>query len=665
MMRRITDDVVHRLRETLIGMPRSVKQLLMVGVDLVFIAGAVVVATIVTSPVVPTLREVPWTLVAVVTALALPVFSLLGLYHAVVRFLRSRVIVRIVGGVTVLAAALFILAKAFPAAGVDFSTAFVFWVLGILHTAGMRFTARDFLHGSRSPRERVIIYGAGSSGAQLAALLSSGGHSLPVAFVDDALAVQGTVVSGVKVHPPKALPDLVDSLDAARVLLAMPSASRRRRAEILLALESCPVHVQTVPDMNDLVTGKARFDDLREVDVEDLLGRDSIPPRPDLISMCITGRSVMVTGAGGSIGSELCRQIISLGATRLVLVDHSESALYAIDQELCAIVDARGLQVEILTVLGSVTEGDFLRQAIKSFGVRTIYHAAAYKHVPMVEYNMAAGIRNNVIGTLRAALAAEQAGVETFVLVSTDKAVNPTNVMGASKRFAEMILQGMVERGTEMRICMVRFGNVLASSGSVVPLFREQIRHGGPVTVTHPEIVRFFMTIPEAAQLVIQAGAMGRDGEVFLLDMGEAVKIDDLARKMIRLTGLEIRDAKHPEGDIEIIYTGLRPAEKLYEELLISGNAVGTEHPRIWKAREESATWEEVRAAVDAISKAVIANDCDEMRRILLAIVREYRPPPTLADHVWREMRKAPPRTASVVEIASRTAGAGRGASPD
>jgi FlaA1/EpsC-like NDP-sugar epimerase len=302
-----------------------------------------------------------------------------------------------------------------------------------------------------------------------------------------------------------------------------------------------------------------------------------------------------------------------------------------------------------------VTESDFLRQVMKSFKVRTIYHAAAYKHVPLVEYNMGAGIRNNVIGTYRTAQAAEQAGVETFVLVSTDKAVNPTNVMGASKRFAEMILQGMAERGSSMRVCMVRFGNVLASSGSVVPLFREQIRNGGPITVTHPEIVRYFMTIPEAAQLVIQAGAMGRSGEVFLLDMGQPVKIVDLARKMIQLSGLEVRDDKNPDGDIEIAFTGLRPAEKLYEELLISGNAVGTAHPRIWKARESCASWDEVQAAIDSMAKAVLENDCDAMRQILLDVVREYKPPATLADHVYRASRsQAKALGGTVVDISVR-----------
>jgi FlaA1/EpsC-like NDP-sugar epimerase len=656
-MYRFKDGVFHQLREFLVGIPRPVKRLLMVSVDIAFLAGAAIVSILVTSPFDPPLEHFPWPAVVVLVVFAAPLLGFLGLYRAVVRFLRSRVIWSVVVGVTLLATVLLAYGHLRPNSGIGFGTALVFWSFGILHVAGSRFTMRDFLHGRHVVRERVAIYGAGVSGARLASMLMTGGECVPVAFVDDAPSLHGSIVAGLPVCSFDALPELIDRQGVSRVLLAIPSASRKRRAEILQELESSPVHVQTVPDMHDLVSGKASFDDLREVEVEDLLGRDPIPPRPELISACITGRSVMVTGAGGSIGSELCRQIIGLGATRLVLVDHSEPALYSIDQELRATADACGHQVDIVTVLGSVTEGDFLKQVMKSFGVRTIYHAAAYKHVPLVEYNMGAGIRNNVIGTFRTAQAAEQAAVDTFVLVSTDKAVNPTNVMGASKRFAEMILQGMVERGTRMRICMVRFGNVLASSGSVVPLFREQIRHGGPVTVTHPEIVRYFMTIPEAAQLVIQAGAMGGAGEVFLLDMGEPVKILDLARKMIRLTGLEVRDATNPDGDIEIVFTGLRPAEKLYEELLISGNAVGTDHPRIWKARECCATWEEVRVAIDSISKAVISNDCDEMRRILLEVVEEYAPPATLADQVWRAMRRTPPKGASVVELPTRGPG--------
>lgn len=664
-MQRMRDDAFTGLRELLVGIPRPLKRLLMVSVDVIFLACAAAFSIFVTSSAFGAAGEMPWLAVALIAILVPPVFAYLGLYRAVVRFLRSRVIGSVVVGAGVLTGALLLFGLFLPESGIGLGTALVFWAFAILHTAGSRFAVRDFLHGSAKPRARVIIYGAGASGARLASLLGTGGEFLAVAFVDDLPALHRSIVGGLPVHPPAALPELIETLDVTGVLLAMPSASRKRRAEILQNLEACPVHVQTVPDMNDLITGKASFDDLREVDVEDLLGRDPIPPRPELISACIAGRSVMVTGAGGSIGSELGRQVIQLGATRLVLVDHSEASLYAVEQELRAIADSRALHIEIVSVLGSVTEGDFLKQVMKSFNVRTIFHAAAYKHVPLVEYNMGAGIRNNVIGTFRAAQAAEDAGVETFVLVSTDKAVNPTNVMGASKRFAELILQGMVQRGSKMRMCMVRFGNVLASSGSVVPLFREQIRNGGPVTVTHPEIVRFFMTIPEAAQLVIQASAMGGAGEVFLLDMGEAVKIDDLARMMIRLSGLEVRDAKHPDGDVEIIYTGLRPAEKLYEELLISGNAVGTDHPRIWKAREASASWDEISVAIDAISRAVVANDCDEMRSILLEVVEEYSPPPTLADQVWRATRRAPSRGASVVELPTRTSGPSQSAIAD
>jgi FlaA1/EpsC-like NDP-sugar epimerase len=386
------------------------------------------------------------------------------------------------------------------------------------------------------------------------------------------------------------------------------------------------------------------------------------------ISQYLQGKRVIVTGAGGSIGSELCRQIAWLGATRLVLVEHAEAALYAIDEELRRLVARRGLALEIVPVLGSVTDGELMERVMRRFRVRTVYHAAAYKHVPLVEYNMGAGIRNNVLGTLAAAQAAERAGVETFVLVSTDKAVNPTNVMGASKRFAEIILQGMHRRGSPMAICMVRFGNVLASSGSVVLRFREQIRGGGPVTVTHPEIVRYFMTIEEAVQLVIQAGAMGGDAEVFLLDMGAPVRILELARKMIKLSGRGVRDEQDPDGDIEITFTGLRPGEKLYEELLISGDARGTGHPRIWKASEEGTDWRRVDIAIGAVRVALAKNDCDAMRDILRSIVREYQPPAEMADVVHSlcadmDAVAAVVPGASVVElpVAAAAAAAARG----
>jgi FlaA1/EpsC-like NDP-sugar epimerase len=654
-MRFLSEESLHQFRAYLVGLPRSAKRALMVGTDLVFILGAAALSSWLVNPSVIAEHGLPWGFLVLLASLTIVVFGRLGLYRAVVRFLRSRVIGSVLKGVTLLSVVMATYGYLRPESGLGVTAAAVFWAFAVIHTAGSRFSLRDFLHGSRKPRERAIIYGAGNSGARLANLLGTGGQCLPVAFVDDDPALSGSLVAGLPVFMPDRLNELIQAHDAVRLLLAVPSASRQRRAEVIRWLEPYPLHVQTVPDMNDLVSGRASFDDLREVDVEDLLGRDPIPPRPDLIRASVEGRAVMVTGAGGSIGSELCRQIIHLGTTRLVLVDHSEPSLYAIERELLGAAELHGLSLEIIPVLASVTENDFLRQVMQSFKVRTIYHAAAYKHVPLVEYNMGAGIRNNVIGTFRTAEAAAQAGVDTFVLVSTDKAVNPTNVMGASKRFAEMILQGMVEQGSKMRICMVRFGNVLASSGSVVPVFREQIRNGGPVTVTHPEIVRYFMTIPEAAQLVIQAGAMGRAGEVFLLDMGEPVKIVDLARKMIQLSGLQVRDADHPDGDIEIAFTGLRPAEKLYEELLISGNAVGTEHPRIWKARERHASWEDVHRAVEAVSKAVLQNDCDAMRRILLDVVEEYRPPATLADHVYRASRSQPRAVgANVVDLPGR-----------
>jgi FlaA1/EpsC-like NDP-sugar epimerase len=544
---------------------------------------------------------------------------------------------------------------------VPWGTGFVYWSFGILYVAGSRFMMRDFLRRQSRALENVIIYGAGAAGARLAINLMSSEECVPVAFVDDSRAMEGNVVSGIPVHSVKELPRLLTELSAERLLLAIPSASRRRRRSILRQLEKYPVHVQTVPDIHDLVSGRATLEELREVDVEDLLGRDPVPPKPELFKACIENRSVLVTGAGGSIGSELCRQVIRQRPTNLIILEQSEPDLYAIERELRVMAEKQSLDVDIVPVLGSVLNQTWMERLIRSFHVKTVYHAAAYKHVPLVEYNMAAGIHNNIFGTLRTALAAEQAGVDNFVLISTDKAVNPTNVMGATKRFAEMVLQGMVSRGSRMRICMVRFGNVLASSGSVVPLFREQIRNGGPVTVTHRDIVRYFMTIPEAAQLVIQAGAMAEGGEVFLLDMGKPVKIDDLARKMIHLMGLEVRDENNPDGDIEIKYTGLRPAEKLYEELLISGNATGTEHERIWRANELSVSWSAIEAATKAMEGAIAAYDCERMREILQATVKEYAPPGGLVDRVWRASHPVATRTGSVVELPTRR----KQASPD
>jgi FlaA1/EpsC-like NDP-sugar epimerase len=395
--------------------------------------------------------------------------------------------------------------------------------------------------------------------------------------------------------------------------------------------------------MADLIGGHARVDDIREVDIRDILGRDPVPPNPKLLGACVRAKSVMVTGAGGSIGSELCTQIMSLRPKRLVLLDISEAALYTVDQALRDVARRDSVDVEVVALIGSAHHQSRVREVLETYHVDTVYHAAAYKHVPLVEHNMIEGVHNNVFGTLHMAEAAIAAGVKSFVLVSTDKAVLPTNVMGATKRLAELVLQGLNERGSSTTFSMVRFGNVLASSGSVVPLFREQIRNGGPVTVTHPEIYRYFMTIPEAASLVVQAGSMGTGGDVFVLDMGNPVRIRDLAEKMIHLMGLTIRDNDNPDGDIEIHYTGLRPAEKLYEELLIGTNVTGTEHAGIMRAEEDFLPWEELKPLLEQLWVACQRLDCLKARETLLSAVIGYTPTKEVEDLVWRQRNSGAP----------------------
>jgi UDP-N-acetylglucosamine 4,6-dehydratase len=457
-----------------------------------------------------------------------------------------------------------------------------------------------------------------------------------VAFVDDQPALHGRQINGITVYPRIDLPSLVITRRIDRVLIAMPSVSHRRRREVLADLEPLGVHVQSLPDLGDIISGKARIDELREVDAADLLGRDPVPPNPELFERCIRGKSVLVTGAGGSIGSELCRQIVRVGPKRLVLCERSELALYTVERELQQILENEHITLDLVPLLGNAGDRKHMAEILSAYSVQTVYHAAAYKHVPIVEHNVLAGLKNNVFSTWSAAHAAMEAGVETFVLISTDKAVNPTNVMGASKRLAELVLQGMQERATDTRFCMVRFGNVLGSSGSVVPLFREQIRRGGPVTVTHPQVVRYFMTIPEAAQLVIQAGSMATGGDVFVLDMGSPVRIDDLARRMVNLMGLTVRDPEHhPDGDIEIRYTGLRSAEKLFEELLIGNNVGGTQHPMIMRAMEKSLPWIQMREILERLNAAIESSDCRRAVALLREAVPEYQPNEALRDHVW------------------------------
>ncbi len=572
------------------------------------------------------------------TVAALAVFSMLGLYRAVFRFISHKTLVTAALGVLICAASLGIFNEIAFDREISLNAIAIFACLLLLYLVSSRTFVRELLHYTRGAKKRVAIYGAGATGAQLARTLRESGSHIPVAFLDEDVTLQGSLISGIKVYSPQVLPVLVKRKRIASVLLAIPSCSRRQRHAILKSLEPLPVHVRTVPEIADIISGKAAIEDLREVDANDLLGREPVAPNLKLLEACIRDKSVLVTGAGGSIGSELCRQIIRSNPARLVLLEISEPALYQIEREIRSLADSLRSRVDIVPLLGNAAHGNRMRDLMHTYAIQTAYHAAAYKHVPIVEHNVIEGIRNNVLGTLRLAEAAIDCGVETFVLISTDKAVNPTNVMGATKRFAELILQAL-QQGSSTKLCMVRFGNVLESSGSVVPLFREQIKRGGPVTVTHKEIIRYFMTIPEASQLVLQAGAMALGGDVFVLDMGKPVRIVDLAKRMINLMGATVRDEENPEGDIEIHFTGLRPAEKLYEELLIGSNATGTTHPMIMRASEPYVPWDQLQGVLSDLATAMDSFDCEKARELLVQTVAEYHPPAGLQDLVWARSR--------------------------
>ena len=567
-------------------------------------------------------------------------FVRLGLYRAIIRYMSNHAVASIVAGVgfsaLVLIALGFLLHVFVPR-----SVPIIYFAIALIFTGGSRLLVRSwvFLMNQR-PKTKVLIYGAGETGRQLASALTNGSEYSPVAFVDDDPGKHKTVINGLKVYAPSQIERLCREKGLRRVLLALGEASHPQRSKVLNYLESFGVAVQTVPDFRDILAGKARINELRDLDINDLLGREAVVPSPELLSASITGKSVMVTGAGGSIGSELCRQILRLRPRTLVLLELSEFALYSLERELRALADKEQLSVAIRPILGSVQKQHRMEVVMHSFQVETLYHAAAYKHVPMVEHNVVEGVRNNVFGTWYTAEAAIRAGVKNFVLISTDKAVRPTNVMGASKRLAELVLQGLSRRQSETRFCMVRFGNVLGSSGSVVPLFREQIRGGGPVTVTHPDVHRYFMSIPEAAQLVIQAGSLGEGGEVFVLDMGRHLGIVELAQKMIRLMGYEVKDADHPDGDIEIVYSGLRPGEKLFEELLIGDDPEATVHPRIMKANEGCPGWAPIAKILDDLDWACHIFDCERVRELLLKAPTAYAPTSGLEDLVWRRTRE-------------------------
>ncbi|HEY8051305.1 MAG TPA: nucleoside-diphosphate sugar epimerase/dehydratase [Steroidobacteraceae bacterium] len=588
----------------------------------------------------------------VAAASALFFFAVLGLYRAVVRFMGPKAVLTVFAGVSLSVLVLMAFDRLVASHQVPLSAFGIYWALALPYVGGSRFVARYlFLRsaGNGRPVTRVAIYGAGNAGARVCSILLGGPDFEPVAFIDDKRSLQGSSINGVRVYGPEELPDLVRQRRIDRILLAIPSASRRRRREILTALEPLSVHVQSLPNLSDLIAGKAQISELRDVDVSDLLGRDPVPPRPKLFGSCIRGKCVLVTGAGGSIGSELCRQIVRLGPTRLVLFEMSELALYNIERELEEVAAHERLTVEIVPLLGNAHHRHRVREVLAAFGVQTVYHAAAYKHVPIVEYNVVEGIHNNVISTWYTAEAALETGVETFVLISTDKAVNPANVMGATKRLAELVLQALQERTTHTRFCMVRFGNVLASSGSVVPLFQEQIRRGGPVTVTHPDVIRYFMTIPEAAQLVLQAGSMAKGGDVFVLDMGRPVRIEDLARRLINLMGLTVREGSNPDGDIEIEYTGLRTAEKLFEELLIGSNVTGTDHPMIMRAIEHRLSWPKMQQILNELLVALASFDCHSALALLAESVAEYEADADIRDYVWTRKALLPHAPAAKV----------------
>ncbi|WP_231868109.1 MULTISPECIES: nucleoside-diphosphate sugar epimerase/dehydratase [Alcanivorax] len=614
---------VHRM----VSLPRTAKRMVMLGADavaaplLLWLAYGLRLNT--AAPEVADL----WLLMAT-PLVVLPVLYAFGFYRSVVRYLGAEVAWSILFGATLsvvlLAATTYMVSGSTPR-----SVFIIFWALLVLYLGGSRFMMRRFLYnvlGKHTLREAVAVFGAGGAGAQLVSGLLSSTELRPLMIVDDAPGKQGMLLCGVPVVGRRALEKAVERGAIRTVLLALPSESRATRMAVVRWLETLNVHVQTVPSFADIASGKARLEEVKDVSIEDLLGRDPVPPRADLLSRCISGKHVLVTGAAGSIGSELCRQILKLNPSRLVLLDQSEFGLYAIEKELRATADSLGKSVEIEAVLGSVVNRGLMERLCSDQRVDTVYHAAAYKHVPIVEANPTAGVRNNILGTLEAALGAEAAHVKHFILVSTDKAVRPTNVMGATKRFAELVLQAIAARGSDTVFSMVRFGNVLGSSGSVVPLFRDQIRKGGPVTVTHPDVIRYFMTIPEASQLVIQAGAMAQGGEVFVLDMGEPVRIVDLARTMVHLMGMTVRDEKMPEGDIEIAFSGLRPGEKLYEELLIGECSIRTEHEMIMQAHEEKLSWDEVHFALEAFRKALSRADQDALRALLRSYVNGYQP---------------------------------------
>ncbi|MEW4950438.1 polysaccharide biosynthesis protein [Pseudomonas asiatica] len=659
-----------KMRSRMLSLPRRYKRAIQVVTDILLVWFAMWMAFFVrlgieeVDPIVSHL----W-LFAVAPVVAIPIFIRFGMYRAVMRYFGNDALIVIFKAVSLSALVLSLIVYWYSnhKIVVPRSIIFNYWWLSLVLLGGLRLVMRQYFlgdwfaaaqHVPFTSRDnglpKVAIYGAGAAGNQLAMALRMGRVMRPVAFIDDDESLVDRVISGLQVFSGSDIQRMVDLTGAQEILLAIPSASRARRREVLGALENYPLHVRSVPGFMDLASGRVKVDDIQEVDIADLLGRDSVPAQPELLARCITNQVVMVTGAGGSIGSELCRQILALSPKTLLLFEHSEFNLYSIFGELEQRINREALSVRVLPFLGSVRNQKQVFELMCMWGVNTVYHAAAYKHVPMVEHNISEGIINNAMGTLYTAQAAVQANVENFVLISTDKAVRPTNVMGSTKRLSELILQALsrevapvlygnsdnIASVNKTRFTMVRFGNVLGSSGSVIPLFHKQIKAGGPLTVTHPKITRYFMTIPEAAQLVIQAGSMGLGGDVFVLDMGEPVVIAKLAEKMVHLSGLSVRSDKNPHGDIAIEFTGLRPGEKLYEELLIGDNVAATLHPMIMSADEDFIVWEELKIQLHALNDALSEEDFGLVRQILRHTVSGYSPDSDIVDWIYQQRRR-------------------------
>ncbi|MHC2568979.1 FlaA1/EpsC-like NDP-sugar epimerase [Rhizobium leguminosarum] len=619
----------------LLAMPRVAKRALALLVDSSFCVLTIWLAYCFRLNEWTVLTGIQWLPVFVSLCMALPIFIVMGMYRAIFRYANMAAFITVLKAIAIYGFAFMTIFTALSVPGVPRTVGilqpFLLLIAIGLSRLGIRYWLGDayqrILH--KNMLAKVLIYGAGTAGRQLAAALMNSAELNVVGYLDDDPRLKGGVMGGLPIYDPSDLPVLAEALGVHNVLLALPSASRQRRNEILEHIRKARVNVRTLPDLTALAQGRIAVSDIRELEIEDLLGREAVAPRQELLDKAMRKKVVMVTGAGGSIGGELCRQILRNEPSTLILLDQNEFALYNIHAELQKLAELyRQEDLQIVPILCSVRDQDRMEHIMESWRPHTLYHAAAYKHVPLVEHNAVEGIKNNVMGTLVTARAANKWGVSNFVLISTDKAVRPTNVMGASKRLAEMVLQALAAESTSDRMrtnfSMVRFGNVLGSSGSVVPLFRQQIKEGGPVTLTHPEITRYFMTISEASQLVIQAGAMAEGGDVFLLDMGEPVRIADLARKMVELSGLTLRDDDNPEGDIELSVTGLRPGEKLYEELLIGDNPETTEHPRIMKAREDFLFWPELSKKLNSLNAVLDRNDMIAARAMLAELVSGY-----------------------------------------